>query len=310
MDSSSRADTTGALDVPGDNDAVDVAGEVRAVTTGGWPAGYLYGATRYADVILKESFSERFTDLVTALDRFRPTLHELRTGGGGRTVFVRRFDDSLAAMTRDEQKIWGKQNVTIVKNVQLDGTTLRSSRTHSHEIDMFGKGTLADALPGIAVEMEWNNKDPFFDRDLINFQALHREGAIAIGVIVTRGPSLQALIGATIQSKDGGNKYGVSSTHWDKLIPKVNLGGGGECPLILIGIEPARIVGIELAQEVGKRLDDAEAFKADWRNRGFGRWTDAKPVHDKMKLEARQLMPPLAEVKLQEAPDETERAEP
>ena len=24
--------------------------------------------------------------------------------------------------------------------------------------------------------MEWNNKDPFFDRDLINFQALHHEG--------------------------------------------------------------------------------------------------------------------------------------
>ncbi|MEE3801339.1 BglII/BstYI family type II restriction endonuclease [Mycobacterium intracellulare] len=288
------------VDVPGDNDAVDVAGEVREVTTAGWPEGYVYGATRYADVILKESFSERFTDLVAALDQFHPTLLELRTGGGGRTVFVKRFDDSLGAMTQDEQKIWGKQNVTIVKNVQLDGTTLRSSRTHSHEIDMFGKGTLAEPLPGIAVEMEWNNKDPFYDRDLINFQALHREGAIAIGVIVTRGPALQTLIGATIQSRDGGNKYGVSSTHWDKLIPKVNLGGGGECPLILIGIEPARIVDIELAQDVKKRLEDAEEFKADWRNRGFDRWADAKVVHDKMKQEARDLMPPLAEVKAED----------
>ena len=95
-----------------------------------------------------------------------------------------------------------------MKNVQLDGTTLRSSRTHSHEIDMFGKGTLTEPLPGIAVEMEWNNKDPFYDRDLINFQALHREGAIAIGVIVTRGPALQSLIGPTILSKDKGLKYG------------------------------------------------------------------------------------------------------
>lgn len=297
MESTNAADACGAVDVPGDNDAVDVAGEVREVTTAGWPEGFIYGATRYADVILKESFNERFTDLVAALDQFHPTLLELRTGGGGRTVFVKRFDDSLAAMTRDEQKIWGKQNVTIVKNVQLDGTTLRSSRTHSHEIDMFGKGTLAEPLPGIAVEMEWNNKDPFYDRDLINFQALHRGGAIAIGVIVTRGPALQTLIGATIQSRDGGNKYGVSSTHWDKLIPKVNLGGGGECPLILIGIEPARIVDIELAQDVKKRLEGAEEFKADWRNRGFDRWADAKMVHDQMKQEARDLMPPLAEVK-------------
>lgn len=291
------------MDVYGDNDAVDVAGEVREVTTDGWPEGYVYGATRYADVILKESFGDRFTDLVTALDQFRPTLLELRTGGGGRTVFVKRFDDSLAAMKHGGQRIWGKQNVTIVKNVQLDGTTLRSSRTHSHEIDMFGKGTVTDPLPGIAVEMEWNNKDPFYDRDLINFQALHREGAIAIGVIVTRGPALQSLIGATILSKDGGNKYGQSSTHWDKLIPKVNLGGGGECPLILIGIEPPRIMDIDLAYEVKKHLDDAADFKADWRNRGFDRWADAKVVHDRMKAKARALMPPLAEVKIKDESD-------
>jgi len=30
----------------------------------------------------------------------------------------------------------------------------------------------------IAVETEWNNKDPFYDRDLENFKRLHAEGAI------------------------------------------------------------------------------------------------------------------------------------
>ena len=42
----------------------------------------------------------------------------------------------------------------------------------------------------IALEIEWNNKDPFFDRDLENFKRLHAEGAISVGVIVTRGTSL------------------------------------------------------------------------------------------------------------------------
>ncbi|MGB2590041.1 MAG: BglII/BstYI family type II restriction endonuclease, partial [Candidatus Acidiferrum sp.] len=42
----------------------------------------------------------------------------------------------------------------------------------------------------IALEIEWNNKDPFFDRDLENFKRLHAEGAISVGVIVTRGSSL------------------------------------------------------------------------------------------------------------------------
>jgi Restriction endonuclease BglII len=40
-------------------------------------------------------------------------------------------------------------------------------------------------------EIEWNNKDPFFDRDLENFKRLHAEGGISLGVIVTRGASLQ-----------------------------------------------------------------------------------------------------------------------
>lgn len=160
---------------------------------------------------------------------------------------------------------------------------------------MFGKGSLEVPLPGIAVEMEWNNKDPFYDRDLINFQALHHEGAIAIGVIVTRGPTLQALIGPTIRSKDGGFKYGQSTTHWDKLIPKVNLGGGGECPLLLVGIEPPRITGVELAQRVKDALEEAASFKESWRH-SFERWADAKKVYDQMYKDAVDLMPPVREI--------------
>ena len=44
------------------------------------------------------------------------------------------------------------------------------------------------------LEIEWNNKDPFFDRDLENFQRLHALGAISLGVLVTRGASLQAAL--------------------------------------------------------------------------------------------------------------------
>lgn len=275
-----------------EDDAVDVAGEVREVSTEGWPTGYVYGATRYADVILQQSFAPRFADLVAALAEFRPTLGELRSGGGGRTVFVKRFDDSLAGMTRRGQQIWGKQNITISKALALDGTTVRTSRVRGHEIDMFGRGTLDAPLPGIAVEMEWNNKDPFYDRDLINFQALHHEGAIAVGVIVTRGPGLQSLIGPTIRSKDGGLKYGQSTTHWDKLTPKVNLGGGGECPLLLVGIEPPRVEGVALAQEVKWRLEEAALFKAGWRE-AHAQWSDAKPIHDRMLEDAYELMPPV-----------------
>lgn len=45
-----------------------------------------------------------------------------------------------------------------------------------------------------ALEIEWNNKDPFYDRDLENFKRLHADGAISIGGIITRGKSLQSTL--------------------------------------------------------------------------------------------------------------------
>lgn len=50
----------------------------------------------------------------------------------------------------------------------------------------------------IALEIEWNNKDPFFDRDLENYKRLHADGAISLGVLITRGVSLQDQMRAMI----------------------------------------------------------------------------------------------------------------
>jgi hypothetical protein len=77
---------------------------------------------------------------------------------------------------------WVKTTFEIKKTINN-----RESESISHEIDHvkeFASGT-------IALEIEWNNKDPFFDRDLENFKRLHADGAISIGIIVTRGKSLQ-----------------------------------------------------------------------------------------------------------------------
>jgi len=206
-----------------------------------FPTGYRVGVTRYADIILRNAFPKLHSDLSHVLQNFRIEAAEILSGGGSRASHTARFDSSLAALG------WGKKTITIEK--RLDGQLIHRAR--GHEIDMFGGGTGQGGYPGVALEVEWNNKDPFFDRDLLNFQALHREGAIAAGVIVTRGPRLQQVISSTVRTSasSGSAKFGQSTTHWDKLMPRVNLGGGGECPLILIGIEPERIQGFTVIQE-------------------------------------------------------------
>lgn len=221
-------------------DVVDLAGQVRDTTVSGLPDGYDYKATRYADVILKEAFPNRFRDLTNALEQFGPTLDELRSGGGGKTVFVARFDQSLADQQEDGNAVWGKQNITIQKDLGFEGNVAPVSKARGHEIDMFGD-----------------------------------------------------LISKVIQSKDGGFKYGTSSTHWDKLVPRVNLGGGGECPLLLIGIRPERIEGIELAYRVREKLDEAENLRTNWRE-AYESWNEAKPAIDEIRDQAFELMPPVA----------------
>jgi hypothetical protein len=246
--------------------ATDPAGAVHEPSVA-LPDGYVYGVTRYADVILQQALPDRFNDLVEVLDGFTIKVDELRAGGGGRTVFVRRFDESLEAHG------WGKRNIEIGKTI--DGELI--SNVRGHEIDMFAVGTDDRPYPGVACEMEWNNKDPFFDRDLLNFQALHREGALAVGIIVTRGEGLNQLLMRTVLHEGKRtSKYGQSSTHWNKLVPRVNLGGGGECPLLLVGIDTPRIDGADELLEAMVWFRQADELREAWRET-YDAWSDAEP---------------------------------
>lgn len=106
-------------------------------------------------------------------------ISELIKGGGGEGQLTQRIRRALA------EKGWAKHVFNIKKTV--DGVEKESI---SHEIDHIRRSD-----GGIfALEIEWNNKDPFFDRDLENFKRLHADGVISIGAIITRGSSLQGAL--------------------------------------------------------------------------------------------------------------------
>lgn len=84
----------------------------------------------------------------------------------------------------------------------------------------------------VALEIEWNNKDPFFDRDLNNFRLLFDLRAISVGVIITRCDSLQDIF----EQLGRGKSYGNSTTHMSKLLPRIEGGSGAGCPIIVFGI--------------------------------------------------------------------------
>lgn len=73
-------------------------------------------------------------------------------------------------------------------------------------------------------EVDWNNKGPFFDRDL-NL-VLFELRAIDVGVIMTRGSELQKIFNRLGK----GASSGRATAHREKLIPRLD-GGGAGCPL-------------------------------------------------------------------------------
>lgn len=254
--------------------------------------GYTIEDRRYAGPILASEFPGALAELGEILSRYWITEDEIIGGGGGEASQTQRLRKMLSDVG------WVKKNVSTTQTVIVADVGANSVAdtvepyvlpSESHEIDhvkRFDSGTLA-------LEIEWNNKDPFFDRDLENFRRLHHIGLVAVGIIVTRGPSLRSYLrkifvqhysdasryktisdlpGTTAQRKAifksmemgmslgqaagkkfFADKYGQATTHWDKLVERVD--GrllGHPCPLLLIGIESQRINSLK--ETVGSNI--------------------------------------------------------
>ncbi len=131
----------------------------------------------HAKAILAGDFPEVADQLEEVLLASTIPIEEIIGSGGGETKGTQRLRNAL------KQRGWRKHKFVVQKVIDEI-----EREAQSHEVDhvrAFAGGT-------VALEIEWNNKDPFFDRDLENFKRLHADGAISLGVIVTRGAGLQA----------------------------------------------------------------------------------------------------------------------
>ena len=136
----------------------------------------------HAKAILTVDFPQALAELEEVLLGLTIPIEEIVGSGGGETKGTQRLRRGLAA------RHWVKTKFEIQKSI--NGVKAESI---SHEVDHV-RSFIQGESPRpkmLALEIEWNNKDPFFDRDLENFKRLHAEGAISVGIVVTRGASLQ-----------------------------------------------------------------------------------------------------------------------
>lgn len=169
---------------------------------------------RHATAIFERDFPNEWNDVCDVLSRFRLCKSYLTTPGGRKSQVSSWIDSELYA------KSWIEKEFDT--SVVVDGNTTESP---THSVDCYKNR--------VALEIEWNNKDPFFDRDLNNFRLLFDLRVISVGIVVTRCDALQAIF----DQLGRGKSYGASTTHMSKLVPKIEGGGGGGCPILVFGIK-------------------------------------------------------------------------
>lgn len=177
---------------------------------------------RHATAILHEDFPNQWQDIVDVLTGFVFTEYEITAPGGGLSLVSQKL--ARAFFERDWKEEPFQTEFTVNK---------KTIESDTHKVDCFKQA--------VALEIEWNNKDPFYSRDLNNFRLLYDLHAVSVGVIITRCDELQEIFDSLPHPDKPpghrlGEKYGASTTHMSKLLPRLECGGAGGCPTLVFGI--------------------------------------------------------------------------
>ena len=170
---------------------------------------------KHACAVLKEDFPEEWSDIIEILRQFRLRRSDILAPGGGLSPISQWFNRSFINRGWEERSF---ETLIVVDRHEIQSPT--------HKVDCVKNR--------VALEIEWSNKDPFFDRDLNNFRLLSDLRAISAGVIITKADELSEIFKSL--GKRIWDKYGWSSTWMRKLLPRVEGGGGGGCPVLVFGI--------------------------------------------------------------------------
>ena len=168
---------------------------------------------RHAIAILSTDFKAEWADILAVLAGFRLRRSHILQPGGSKSLIAGALDGGLI------QRGWACRS--FATKIRVDD---EEHDAPTHAVDCFKNG--------VGLEVEWNNKDPFFDRDFNNFRLLFELRALSVGVIVTRCDELQGIF----NDLGRGSSYGNSTTHMSKLLPRLIGGSGGGCPILVVGI--------------------------------------------------------------------------
>ena len=185
---------------------------------------YEYHDHQHCVAILTLDYPDLFSEICDVLLAFKFTEAQVKAPGGSESQIPKSFSNILRPLGWEEKQLTAK--------LVVDKKTVS---TDTHKVD-YVKGE-------IAFDLEWNSKDQTFDRDLYAFRAFFEYRKIAVAVLVTRSNDLDTYFKSLGRYTDKYGtereykaKYGASTTHMNKLLPRLRAGRSGGCPILAIGI--------------------------------------------------------------------------
>lgn len=114
----------------------------------------------------------------------------------------------------------------------------KAGETHVKGFDSVveNKGYKVDNFKGrLALDIEWNAKDGNLDRDLGAYRALYDLALIDAAILITR--TQDDLRQLAVKLEPSSKKFATTTTtNLDKLVPRLQRGDGGGCPILAIAI--------------------------------------------------------------------------
>ncbi len=225
---------------------------------------------RNAATILAQNFSVQFSQIIYALEVFEITTDMIRLPGGNKGPIAKYVDGLFPAKDWQETRIRADLHVQLLaaKGNEILREYVRSGYLDGHRIDFVSER--------VALDFEWNSKDQTYDRDLYAFSAFHAAGAIEVGVLLTRGfslnPNFFRSLGKVLDkngnegSEEVHKKFGASTTWMGKLLYRLDAGRNGGCPVLALGIKPSCVIDYTMnPMDASKAIEEArdEAMSLD-----------------------------------------------
>ena len=167
---------------------------------------------KHAFAIFENDFPTQFKDLMDFINEFKIKKEWIVKEGGSKSDITKNIEKHFNKRGWEEKKFKVKTTINDVETL-----------SETNKIDHF--------RDKVSLEIQWNSKDSVYDRDLSAFRRLHNLNHMDVGIMITRSRDMNKTIKKIFEKKIA-DKYGESTTIFEKFINKIKLGNGGAVPIL------------------------------------------------------------------------------